>query len=306
MVAGLLAAAIVAEGWMTRMPLVPAPSPLLALGDARPAAVLELPMGTAAGDLSAMSRAMRHGVPLVNGYSGYEPSHYIALRMAFEARDPRVFDELASSVGPLAIVIDRRADAEGDWARFVGAGVGGREGARLVREEGPQVLFWLPAATRPPAIAARALSIRAVSSNRRGAHVAALTDGRRDTVWSTEAPQDGTEEVVVDLGSAEAVVGLRLWLGRLVTHAPRRLQIDTSLEGTLWSRAWEGPTAVLVYRGALEDQRQVPLRIDIPEQPARFLRLRQVGRTSDAPWTLGELEVLTPAPGARTSGGGSR
>jgi hypothetical protein len=73
------------------------------------------------------------------------------------------------------------------------------------------------------------------------------------------------------------------------------LQVDTSLGGHQWSRAWQGLTPPLIYRGALEDERNVPLRIDIPEQPARFLRLRQVGRTTDPPWSTGELEVLTPA-----------
>ncbi len=119
-----------------------------------------------------------------------------------------------------------------------------------------------------------------------------------DTAWSTEAPQDGSEEVIADLGHAAPVVGVRLWLGRLVTHAPRALEIDVSTEGRTWMSAWQGATAPLIYRGALIDQRRVPLTIDIPAQTARFLRLRQVGRTSDPPWTMGEVEVLGPAPGA--------
>lgn len=296
-VSGLVAAAIVAEGWIARMPLVPVPTPQ-PLGDLAPRAVLELPMGGAAEDLSAMFRAMSHGVPLVNGYSGHEPSHYTALRMALDARDPAILDELARSTAPLAIVIDRRADSAGAWVRFVGA----HPDARLVREEVGHLIYWLPGLERVTSHAAQPLSIQAIAANRREAFTGPLFDGNLDTAWSTEAPQDGAEEVIADLGHAATVVGVRLWLGRLVTHAPRVLEIDVSADGRTWTSAWQGATAPLIYRGALVDQRRVPLTIDIPTQPARFLRLRQVGRTSEAPWTMGEVEVLGPAAEARTAG----
>ena len=41
-------------------------------------------------DVAAMYRQMSHGRPVVNGYSGYFPPHYAALRVGFTLRDPGI------------------------------------------------------------------------------------------------------------------------------------------------------------------------------------------------------------------------
>lgn len=71
------AAAIVVDGW-ARLPVVgvPGPMPVPVTADM----VVELPTRGWSEDVAAMYRGMSHGRPVVNGYSGWVPPHYVRLQ----------------------------------------------------------------------------------------------------------------------------------------------------------------------------------------------------------------------------------
>jgi hypothetical protein len=77
MATAIVAAAIVIDGWMV-VPVVtlPASQPVPVSADL----VVELPSHGYAEDVAAMYRAMTHGRPVINGYSGWTPPHYIPLQ----------------------------------------------------------------------------------------------------------------------------------------------------------------------------------------------------------------------------------
>jgi hypothetical protein len=100
--------------------------------------------------------------------------------------------------------------------------------------------------------------------------------------------------VVADLGSAREVGGVDLTMAAFAFGFPRALDVDTSLDGVSWTRAWSGPTDRLVVQGALADPGNVPLRIGIDRQSARYVRLRQTGAWEFAPWWIAELAVHAP------------
>jgi hypothetical protein len=99
----LASGAIVAEGWLARLPLVPAPRPIAIPDEA--VAVLELPTDDPGRDAEAMYRSLFHGRPVANGWSGYRPATAVALSKA-DAGDVRAF-EAWTRHGPLAVVIHR-------------------------------------------------------------------------------------------------------------------------------------------------------------------------------------------------------
>src|SRR5205823_3711753 len=72
---------IIADGWIGHLPLSVVPRPWSASRGQGFAAVLELPAGDTERDASAMYRATFHRRPVVNGYSGYEPTSYSLLRL---------------------------------------------------------------------------------------------------------------------------------------------------------------------------------------------------------------------------------
>jgi hypothetical protein len=98
----VLALAVIAEGWLARMPLAPAPVPLAIPDRAR--LVIELPAGDAARDSVAMYRSLFHGRPVANGWSGYEPPSMRDV-VRIERGDEQPLLALARQV-PLAVVID--------------------------------------------------------------------------------------------------------------------------------------------------------------------------------------------------------
>lgn len=105
---GLVALAVMAEGWI-RLPVVPlTPGPRLALQNVD--AVLELPMGTLLDDCAALSRAPGYGLPLANGYSGYKPAYYSRWAGNINAGRYEVLHNLLPQ-GTLAVAV--RPDAPG-------------------------------------------------------------------------------------------------------------------------------------------------------------------------------------------------
>ena len=87
--AAVVAFGVLADTWMSAMPLADTPKPFAALacGGAASGPIVELPLGPTYPDVAAMYRQMTHGRPLVNGYSGYFPPHYAALRFGLMLRD---------------------------------------------------------------------------------------------------------------------------------------------------------------------------------------------------------------------------
>ena len=95
------------------MPLADTPKPFAALGCGKAGGpIVELPLGDTYPDVAAMYRQMSHRRPLVNGYSGYFPPHYAALRFGLTLRDHDVLTELAAR-GVTDIIVDQRAGPGG-------------------------------------------------------------------------------------------------------------------------------------------------------------------------------------------------
>jgi hypothetical protein len=80
--------------------------------------LVELPLGDPFRDVAAMYRGMSHGRPVVNGYSGYFPPNYAALRFGFGVRDADVLQQLASH-GVRDVVVDSARDGDGMWKQYV-------------------------------------------------------------------------------------------------------------------------------------------------------------------------------------------
>jgi hypothetical protein len=72
-----IAAAMAVDGW-ARLPVVPSPLPLPVAVNAD--LVVELPTWSPIDDAGAMYRGIFHGRPVVNGYSGFVPPHYVRLQ----------------------------------------------------------------------------------------------------------------------------------------------------------------------------------------------------------------------------------
>jgi hypothetical protein len=240
----LAAAGVLWDGWIRPLPMADAPAsfdlPPETPGDA---AVLELPAG-GEGDVHAMYRMSIHGHPVVNGYSGFDPTYYTALRQGLERGEDGVL-EVVQRRAPLLVLVDPAA-GEAPLMRDLVRRSGGRA---LEARPGGREAYVLPALAAP-------------SPRPRGSRIAdALIDGRRT-------------RVLCHLGRVEDVGSLTVLFGRGVSRLPPRILVEAAETLPDWTKVWEGRVAGLAVESALHDPRRVPVSIFLSGTRARYVRLR--------------------------------
>ncbi len=288
-VAALLSVAIVAEGWLREMPIAAGPDlwPVVEPAESN-RAVLELPLGPE-WDAAATFRAAHHRRRVINGVSGYDPPHYGLLQIGLNAQDPSVLLSLAS-LGPLDIVVNRAADEDGRWTRYVS----GITGAERTYDDGVRMTYRMPDLADPAAAIGPAWAIASVQTFGSNLSSASVTiDGNVETAW-TAAPQVEGTALVFDLSQTRAVAGATVSLGSNIGAYPRRMAVDVSTDGTAWTTVWEGAGLGPAIAGIMRSPREGRIAFAFAATTARYVRLRLTAN-AQASWTVCELRVHGPS-----------
>jgi hypothetical protein len=284
----LIATALVADGFV-RLRVEPAP-PLGPEWPAEVAAVIELPTIGAKDDLGPIYRSMFNGRPLVNGYSGYYPPHYLPL--VFSIRD-RLFSAIPEvAQGKLIGIAVNRSDGDAAVAEEL---LRRMTGVSRLSSDAHWSRFVMQASVPRAERLGRDLPMRTVHANRHDEDIGRLTDHRIDTAWSGGPDQIGNEEVEIDLGTEQSIGGIVFGMGAFAFGFPRELRIDVSSDHSNWRPAWAGQTSVGAVHAAITNPGVVPLTIDVGEIKGRYIRLQQVGSEPRIPWWIAELSVRAPA-----------
>ena len=288
--AAVVGVGVLADGWI-RLPLVPAPPALdapiqgILLGSGA-RAVVELPPGEPIVDFPALYRATQHRKRLLNGFSGFVPPHYLPFVHAIGHGHERALEELALG-GSLGVVVDRSLHWAGDMEALVSRLTTSDE---LMSTE-KWAAFIVSGKPRPALFLGARMNISGIRVNRKTENVDRLADGDIESAWGPGVAQDGTEEVLVDLGAPQEVRTVLLAMGAFSFGFPRELTIETSQDDRQWQTVWRGETDVLAIRAALLAPEVVPLAVDLDAVTARYLRLRQTGKDPTVPWWIAELEI---------------
>jgi hypothetical protein len=274
-----------ADGWIAHLPLVPAPGSIELLRTASlSGAVLELPLGDGTADAAALYRSMEHRRPLVNGYSGFTPPHYWALRLGLGQYDRATFAALTEH-GPMTVAIHEASDPDGRLSELVSS----QRGARRLGRDADTSVYLMPRGPSAPVTGDGGewpiLQIRASVAG------VAVAGGHLPGSWCSPGPQQGTEEILIDLGSTRPVRSVVLTLGTSAEKLPRALVVETAADDREWVEAWRGSVAALAFRGALDDPVNVPVVVPLGHRQARQLRLRQVGSDDKYPWCFVRIAV---------------
>jgi hypothetical protein len=238
--ATLVFAGLAVDGMIAGMPLGVPPGQL-PLRD-RDARVLSLPFEDGRLSVFAMYQSMAHRLPIVNGYAGYIPPHADVIEWALRRRDPTVLTELRRG-HPLYVTVPSSEHA-GTWSGFMDA----QAGAELVGIEGGGRLYRMA----PAAYARDVRPSRPVAE----AVVAASPE------WLT-----------ADLQAVHAVRGIEVNTNGNLVRLPKDLHVQTSVDGVQWTTAFEDRPGGLVLIGALRDPRLMPIRLDLGDVDARFVRV---------------------------------
>ncbi len=206
------------------------------------ARVLALPFEDGRVSVAAMYQSMAHRMPVVNGYSGYIPPHANVIEWALHRGDPTVLTELRRG-HPLYVLVMPSENQEA-WTTFMDA----RPDAQMLGGQGGGRLYRMPAAPydREP---------------RAGVPVdhASLT---ADPGWLT-----------ADLHRAQMVRGLELRTYGALHPLPDELIVQLSSDAATWTTVFDDRPGGRALAGALAEPRVIPIRIDLGDLVARYVRL---------------------------------
>ncbi len=277
-IAGALALA--ADGWTAiGAGLVPTQS-VTGLGGRT---VLVLPVGDVVEDRPAVFHAVTHGYTVINGYSGYEPPYYEALRALSAAADDRLFAPFVSR-SPIDVLVKGRDTRMRELVE--------RQPGWQMLSDGAIAHYRVPMRNESSAdgdAGGSRLPIQSIQSPCSPQSIGSLTDGNLTTAWLCGV-HEPVQEVTIDLGDLAGVDRVIQSLGASGTYFPHHLRIDTSTDGQTWSEAWEGSPAAAVLQSAMASPRDARFTVGFPRRPARFVRLQQLSREGYM-WLMAELEV---------------
>ena len=246
--------------------------------------VLVLPLGDLDRDVASVLDAVDGNWLAVNGFSGYEPVYYEALRTLSREHDAVLFEPFRAR-GELYVIV-----AESDGANR--ALIERQPGAALQFSRDGKRLYRLPQhdsqATLPPS--GRRIPARAVSASCAAEGMAFTTDGDLSTEWVC-GTQNVDHAITFDAGTVVSTGAIVDALGPHGAAFPRHLVIDMSMDGQTWETAWEGSVAAAVLRAAMDAPRETRVTIAFPARTGRYIRLRQTGRDERNYWSIAELEI---------------
>jgi hypothetical protein len=252
--------------------------------------VLELPLDHHSADPKAMLRQTGHGFPLINGYSGYQPPHYLVLSEALRDQlEPDVVKVL-QGFGPLVVLVSRNEGVFEEYRALMDA----YTDATRIGQTQAGVIYRLP--ERPPPArdtAATLLGNVVVDANSHSANAALMLDGDIETRWETAGPQSVGHAVSIRTDGPTTFSRVEMDLGKWHGDYPRRLRIDVVPEVdaapiAVWEELLTGETML----GLLENQSQTRLVIDLPAGvTGRELRLVVTTGHPEMSWSVAELRV---------------
>ena len=286
-VAVALMAGIIADGWVTHLPLPAVPDFWPRSRADGFAAVLELPLGDVFADVAAMYRGIDHRRPVMNGDSGFIPTHYAPLVIALNERDPAIFDGFPAGA-PVLIVIDRLADSDRRWETFL---AGNTRMKRLAPDNRREYFAAEPPSTPASPCSGDPLPIVAAADDRGPVNLGVLTDRNPRTFWTTSRAQQSGDTLRLDLGQSAQPCALFLAVGPFRDSYPRHLTVDTSGDGINWSTVATLRTAGLTMRAALEDPKDVVIPVALLPSTGRFVRMRADQSQSKMPWVVTDVLV---------------
>ena len=278
---------VLADSWPRPIPLQKRPTPRPV--HSRVVARLDLP-AVPPHDTISLFRAIEHKRPLFNGYSGYFAPHYWAMQYMIKHHDPAVLARL-SSFGPIEVMVDHDWDQGAPLRRFLLSA----PQVSLIYRDDRYSAFRIERGAQASAVArpqGQALPIASVKAQCNETSAREMFDGDIMTRWSCGRQQQPGDTFTLDLGLERQVTGAELLIAGFVGDFPRQLTIETSIDGSNWSPAWNGDTALIALSAALEDPLNIPMPFIFDSRRARYLRFTQLGSEEIYYWSVAELRIV--------------
>jgi len=140
-----------------------------------------------------------------------------------------------------------------------------------------------------------------VTASRHPEEAAFAADGDPRTRWATHHPQQPGDWIELTFPAPAPLAGVRLATGPTPHDYPRGLRLETSPDGARWT----SPEVTVRTEGALRwggthllRDGVAALTVTFPPTRTRTLRLTLTAGDGVFDWSIYDLRLLGPAPGA--------
>ncbi len=276
------AVAILADGWVTVLPVATAPVLPVPAVTLAGRTVMELPIGDTL-DIPSTYFAATGGWRMINGYSGYHPSYYPALNYAVRFEEGTAFEPFRA-LGDLDVLVSSKAGR-------LRALVENQPGVRVVTQNEQAIHYVLPqsGSTEAGDTAGQQVPVASALSSC-GAQLMSLATDKQDATRWVCGPENVARSVLIDLGRVTTVGAVVNGIGQFNGDFPPALTAETSTDGTSWQPAWDGSLLAQAIRGGLRSPASQRIVIPFTPRPARYIRLTHPA-AKDYYWSIAELEV---------------
>jgi hypothetical protein len=277
----VIALLVLADGWTWGIPVQPLPPDVPDAPALAGRMVLDLPAGDYP-DIAAQYRAIQGGWRSVNGYSGYLPTYYRMLVTASRDNLAGVLDAL-QPLGELDVVVARDAL---DQQRLLRQ----QPHVTVTGENSAFTQFRLPGRPEPSRAGGSRVPITRLLSNCEGPALSRALDRNLGTYWVC-GPELNEQSLTIDLGVAQAAGAVLHDEGPVAGNFPRRLVIETSIDGLTWQPAWSGNAWGPAISAAMRNPKENHIWFVFDPRPARYIRLTHPPEDQHYIWAIAELEV---------------
>ncbi|MBI2833352.1 MAG: hypothetical protein HYX76_02875 [Acidobacteria bacterium] len=274
------------------------------IAESGPGAILELPIAGAFEPytLKYQVATLRHGHPIVNGYSGYGTllQEFLAGPATPLGDLTRICDALGGvrALGVRYLAIHGPEFVDRSAPRALGTAI-----ARCTDEvaSSPQfgetrVLQLKDWSAPPPVDRTRLRRLRPDSFVARSSaleeRLPFAFDGNPETRWLTGLKQTGMETIEIQFARRHDIGLLRLQTAqRSLGDYPRELVIESSGGSGAFRELYRGSVLPQLLQGLVLDGIEIPIDIELPTNDTLTLRLRQVAETRSWYWSIHELII---------------
>lgn len=134
-----------------------------------------------------------------------------------------------------------------------------------------------------------------LSSNFNSSLIHLATDQNLSTYWHTSHPQTSDMFIQIDLHKNKNIGAIRIHQGRMNRDFPRKLLIQSSLDGVMWKDIFsldKPGKAIQMINGHMSFYESVPIILaKFHPVNARYFKLLQTGTDSYFYWSVSELDV---------------
>jgi hypothetical protein len=277
----LVSVLVLADGWVTAIPAQPLPPDVPNPAALAGRTVLDLPAGDYP-DIAAQYRAVRGGWHAVNGYSGFLPPYYPIVVNAAREDVPGILDAFLP-YGDIDVVVAHDSTEHQTIMRR-------QPGVKITGENAAFTQFRVPGRPEPSREGRVRLPIASLSSPCEAPALRQALDRNVDTYWVC-GPELDEQQLTIDLGSVQTAGAVLHDEGPHAGNFPRRLVIETSVDGSTWVDAWVGNAWGPAISAAMRDPKANHIWFVFEPRAARYIRLVHPREEQHYIWAIADLEV---------------